>query len=480
MARRARRRRVLVIVLVVLVALIAAGGVSAYTFLTRDEPVVYEDIVQQYKYGSIGTEELQGCPYEMWVVLPDVFADLLPPGPGKGYERFGFTLRAGARDADRDDVPREADRPGRPQLRALPRRHVPRHCRFSAADRPGNAFQSDEALELHPVPAKGRARRALQCRHAPRGGRPPLSRQVFLLRPAVLALRRHPADSKAGSKKPTRTSSGSTAAPSTGPDVSTRSTRSSSVRTSTWRPTTRWARSTFPRSGNSARGSACTCTGTATTTACASATSPPRERSAGRTTRSTSTSSTGSRTGCSTCLRPPFPEARIDPPLARRGQTLYDQQCASCHDIGGARVGQVTPIEEIGTDRERLDSFTPALVTELNTNVGKGKPWRFRHFRKTDGYANLLLEGIWLTGSVPPQRQRPDSSCAALPCRAARRPSTSATTSTTGRTSASSRAGLPLGARVGGMTRACAETETKGICTARSFRARSGWRSSSI
>ena len=48
----------LVIVLVVLVALIAAGGVSAYTFLTRDKPVIYGSIVEQYKYGSIGTEEL--------------------------------------------------------------------------------------------------------------------------------------------------------------------------------------------------------------------------------------------------------------------------------------------------------------------------------------------------------------------------------------------------------------------------------------
>ena len=85
----------LVIVLVVLVALIAAGGVSAYTFLTRDKPVVYSNIVEQYKYGSIGTEELQGIPYELWVVLPEVFADLLPPGPGKGYERFGFLYEPG-------------------------------------------------------------------------------------------------------------------------------------------------------------------------------------------------------------------------------------------------------------------------------------------------------------------------------------------------------------------------------------------------
>jgi hypothetical protein len=94
---------------------------------------------------------------------------------------------------------------------------------------------------------------------------------------------------------------------------------------------------------------------------------------------------------------PAFPSNRIDHSLARQGETIYDQQCASCHALGSARVGKVTPIEEIGTDPNRLDSFTPALAASLNT-VGKGKPWRFSHFRKTHGYANLLLDGIWLRG----------------------------------------------------------------------------------
>ena len=106
---------------------------------------------------------------------------------------------------------------------------------------------------------------------------------------------------------------------------------------------------------------------------------------------------------------PAFPRNRIDPDLARRGAGLYGQQCASCHDLAGERVGLVTPIEEIGTDPERLRSFTPALV-EKTREFGKGKPWRFRHFRTTNGYANLLLDGIWLrapylhNGSVPTLR----------------------------------------------------------------------------
>ena len=95
--------------------------------------------------------------------------------------------------------------------------------------------------------------------------------------------------------------------------------------------------------------------------------------------------------------------------LAAQGERIYDQQCASCHDVGGSQVGMVTPIGQIGTDRARLDNFTPQLVAELNT-IGKGKPWAFHTFRKTHGYANAPLDGIWLrapylhNGSVPTLR----------------------------------------------------------------------------
>jgi hypothetical protein len=69
----------------------------------------------------------------------------------------------------------------------------------------------------------------------------------------------------------------------------------------------------------------------------------------------------------------------------------------------------VTPIDEIGTDRERLDSFTAALAAGMNT-IGSGRPWKFSHFRKTQGYANMPLDGLWLrapylhNGSVPDLR----------------------------------------------------------------------------
>jgi hypothetical protein len=45
----------------------------------------------------------------------------------------------------------------------------------------------------------------------------------------------------------------------------------------------------------------------------------------------------------------------------------------------------------------------------MNT-IGKGRPWQFSRFRKTGGYANMPLDGVWLrapylhNGSVPDLR----------------------------------------------------------------------------
>ncbi|HBE17889.1 MAG TPA: hypothetical protein DEG17_12195 [Cyanobacteria bacterium UBA11149] len=102
---------------------------------------------------------------------------------------------------------------------------------------------------------------------------------------------------------------------------------------------------------------------------------------------------------------PPYPYP-INPELATVGQKIYENNCATCHAFGGAKVGRVTPIEEIGTDSHRLNSYTYELTSNQNT-LYAGYPWRFSHFRKTNGYANMPLDGVWLrapylhNGSVP-------------------------------------------------------------------------------
>jgi len=80
--------------------------------------------------------------------------------------------------------------------------------------------------------------------------------------------------------------------------------------------------------------------------------------------------------------------------LAARGGAVYAQHCAKCHDWKGEYIGQVVPIGDIRTDDERLKSFTPELAANQNT-LGSGTWWRFRHFRKTNGYVNMPLDGLW-------------------------------------------------------------------------------------
>lgn len=104
----------------------------------------------------------------------------------------------------------------------------------------------------------------------------------------------------------------------------------------------------------------------------------------------------------------------INQELAAVGKPIYQNNCASCHAFDGSKVGTVVPISEIGTDRGRLDSYTYELASNqytLFTGISyRGKDQRFRNFRKTNGYANHPLDGVWLrspylhNGSVPTLR----------------------------------------------------------------------------
>jgi hypothetical protein len=113
---------------------------------------------------------------------------------------------------------------------------------------------------------------------------------------------------------------------------------------------------------------------------------------------------------------PPYPYT-IDKELASRGETLYQQHCLDCHGShrfregvkDGARVGEVEDIARIATDRHRLDSYTDVFAAN-QTSLYPESEYRFTHFRKTNGYANQPLDGIWLrapylhNGSVPTLR----------------------------------------------------------------------------
>ena len=89
---------------------------------------------------------------------------------------------------------------------------------------------------------------------------------------------------------------------------------------------------------------------------------------------------------------PPYPFP-IQKDAAGRGKKSFDQECARCHAFGGANTGQVEPIETVGTDRHRLDSFTAELVEKFHS-INK-PPFVFDAYRKTNGYANVPIDGIW-------------------------------------------------------------------------------------
>jgi hypothetical protein len=90
----------------------------------------------------------------------------------------------------------------------------------------------------------------------------------------------------------------------------------------------------------------------------------------------------------------------LDSALAARGKPVFEQQCAQCHASGrDNRLGTVIPLDEIGTDPERVNSWTRVAADSANSAVRQkfgigrtpmGKP--------APGYVALQLDGVWLRG----------------------------------------------------------------------------------
>lgn len=105
-------------------------------------------------------------------------------------------------------------------------------------------------------------------------------------------------------------------------------------------------------------------------------------------------------------LKPPASPHKPDPAAVERGKAVYMADCASCHGyqgdeayvFEGRSIGQVEPIANLGTDRARLDSYTEAFRAQQLEKLFAGTPYQFRNFKKTNGYANLPLDGLWLRG----------------------------------------------------------------------------------
>ncbi|MGH7617712.1 MAG: cytochrome c [Gemmatimonadaceae bacterium] len=96
----------------------------------------------------------------------------------------------------------------------------------------------------------------------------------------------------------------------------------------------------------------------------------------------------------------------VDSSQLARGGRVFGQYCASCHAEGGARYGTVEPLDSVRTDPNRLHIYTERFNQQL-LDYGKGYAWKITSMRKTNGYANAPLDGIWArapylhNGSVP-------------------------------------------------------------------------------
>ena len=121
-------------------------------------------------------------------------------------------------------------------------------------------------------------------------------------------------------------------------------------------------------------------------------------------------------------LPPPRFEARfaVDAALAATGAEVYQAHCARCHAMDGEKTGQVLTLDDPEwadagsdsrglpphTDAHRAEMWTPEAAAAYNAYAADF-PWTFNKFRSTGGYVNVPLDGLWLrapylhNGSVP-------------------------------------------------------------------------------
>lgn len=368
-----------------------------------------DDIATHFKYGSFGTEGTVGIPYPIFRVLPVLFADKLPNRPGQGYERLGFVIEP--------DAPR-----GRPIGTTYVEARVPLVGLNCATCHVGTIRESPTAprqivlgMPAHQMDLQGYANFLTASARDPRFEAGTLIEAIRAQDPdfgwfdglvyRFVVIKR----TRDGILERAAQNAWFDDRPPQGPG-----------RVDTFNPYKRMFGFDLKADGS---------VGTADL--------PPlfmqgprqglwlhwdgnndrveeRNKSAaigaGATPESLDLASLDRIAQWTLDLKPPpFPAARIDRARADQGRRTYETACAQCHAFGADRVGQVTPVTDVGTDPERVRSFTAELAAKMNT-LGTGTPWQFSRFRQTDGYANMPLDGVWLrapylhNGSVPTLR----------------------------------------------------------------------------
>ena len=405
------RRTGLIVGSLLMAAVLVAGGL-AFGFLQRDVPETHADVVEHFKYGSIGAEgrggQGGGVPYWVWRVLPRLFPEYLPDRPGDGLARLGFVYESPAHARPIGTSYRESPFPlvglncavchtgtlrdapdGPPRIvLGMPAHQfdIEAYFRFLFRSAQDERFNADVLIP------------AIQQENPSFSWLDGLVYRYLVIRRTRDALRQRAADFAWVERRPRfgpgRVDTFNPYKVHFGFDMQADDTVGTADFPSLWDQRPRegmW----LHWDGNN---------------------NVVRERSlsaaigAGATEESLDHASLERVAEWIWDFKPPeFPRDRINMARVEPGRAIYEAQCAQCHALNGAAIGQVTRIDEIGTDPERLNSFTAALAERQNT-FGTGRPWKFSHFRKTDGYANMPLDGLWLrapylhNGSVPTLR----------------------------------------------------------------------------
>ncbi len=406
-----RRKNWLVIAAVVGVVVIGSG-IYVAQFLERDSAERHEQsVLEHFKYGSIGSEARAGVPYHIWLVLPEVFADLLPRGRGEGWERVGFIYEGQVRPIGTSYRENPIGQVGLncAVCHTTILRESPSATPTIELGGPANVFNLQAYLNF--LRATGADPRfnpdaliaAIKRADPEFSFKNELLYRHFVIPRTRAALRRLDDDFAWLDSRPPE---GPGRVDTFNPYKVIFGIGEGDTTVGTVDLPSLWNQR--PREGlqlhwDGNNTSVKERNISAAIGAGVDPGDPPYEGSE-------DSLDEGSMEEIYEWIldlkAPSFPRDRIDQSKVARGEQVFKTGCSACHSFTGARVGKVTPIAEIGTDRERLDSFTPELAAKMNT-LGTGRPWRFSRFRKTNGYANAPLDGIWLrapylhNGSVP-------------------------------------------------------------------------------
>ncbi|MEN3330998.1 MAG: hypothetical protein V7641_363 [Blastocatellia bacterium] len=412
-----KKKRTLLIILVLLVIIGAIGAWFSWYKFFREEPEQnFASEEERFKYGSIGAEANRGIPYWIWVVLPRVFPDKLP-GPG-GYKSFGLVWEEGK------EMPVGFTK----RVIGFPR--VANNCAICHTgtwrSKPDEVPHVVTTAPSHTTDIQGLLRFLTEAANDPRFNADTLmgeidqmtklsfvDRQIYryLLIPFTRKALGEQQDQLAWMNRPTQPPWGK------GRDDPMNLTKyfmtSMKVDDST-------GQADFPSVWNLKvrKGDGLFLNWSCDTPAVRSVIidsalglgAQPNNWFLNRMEQVDNF--------LSEWPAPKYP-FHIDEGLAKTGAPIYARLCAECHEPGAARTNRPIPINEIGTDRDRMDTWTQAAADEANRRVkemGINRP----NMVKQEGYQAVPLDGIWMrapylhNGSVPtlhdllePEAQRP-------------------------------------------------------------------------